>query len=134
VETSNKRHWYKMRWQVWVILFVAIVAIVALRYQSTRPLEALVTSPPTGQTVSLKKRMIFLVTLERKFHRKGWLASLGLEGENGSVLKIYWESINLPFIKLMLKSTDFIQDIREMGFKRLVINNGKQKWDIDLKN
>lgn len=105
-----------------------------MRYQSTRPIEVQVTSAPTGQDKTLKNRMIFLFTLERSFHKKGWLASLDLEGENGNVLKIYWESINLPFVKQMLKTTDLIQDIREMGFKRLVMNNGKQEWDLDLKN
>jgi len=78
--------------------------------------------------------MIFIVILQKSMHKKGWIASLDLEGEDGNILKIYWESINPPFVRQMLKSTELIQDIREMGFKRLVLNNGKEKWDIDLKN
>ena len=83
---------------------------------------------------TLKNRMIFIVVLEKSFHEMGWLASLDFEGENGNILKIHWESIKRPFVKQMLETTDLIQDIREMGFKRLVMNNGKQEWNIDLKN
>lgn len=130
----SKRPWYNIRWQIWVLSVVAILVISVMRYQLTRPIEVQVTSAPTGQDKTLKNRMIFLVSLEKSFHKKGWLASLDLEGENGNVLKIYWESINRPFVKQMVETTDLIQDIREMGFKRLVLNNGKQEWNLDLKN
>lgn len=130
----NKRPWYKIRWQIWALSFVSILVIVAIRYQASRPIEIHVTSAPTGQTRTIKDRMIFLTALERSFHSKGWLVSLDLEGENGNLLKIYWESINRSFVKQMLNTMDIIQNIREMGFKRLVLSNGKQEWDIDLKN
>ncbi|MBV5330294.1 MAG: hypothetical protein JZU65_22130 [Chlorobium sp.] len=131
---TSKHPWYLVRWQIWVISLVAILVIATFRYQSTRPVEIKVKSVPTGQTKTLKNRMIFIVILQKSMHKKGWIASLDLEGEDGNILKIYWESINPPFVRQMLKSTELIQDIREMGFKRLVLNNGKEKWDIDLKN
>lgn len=134
MDLENNRAWYKVRWQIWLILLVAILVIAASLYQLTRPIEVQVASAPTGQTKTLKNRMIFVAVLEKSFHKKGWLASLDLEGENGNILKIYWESINRPFVMQMLKATGPVQDIREMGFKRLVMNNGKQEWDIDLKN
>ena len=133
MDLENNRAWYKVRWQIWLILLVAILVIAASLYQLTRPIEVQVASAPTGQTKTLKNRMIFVAVLEKSFHKKGWLASLDLEGENGNILKIYWESINRPFVMQMLKATGPVQDIREMGFKRLVMNNGKQEWDIDLK-
>lgn len=134
MDLENNRAWYKVRWQIWLILLVAILVIAASLYQLTKPIEVQVASAPTGQTKTLKNRMIFVAVLEKSFHKKGWLASLDLEGENGNILKIYWESINRPFVMQMLKATGPVQDIREMGFKRLVMNNGKQEWDIDLKN
>ena len=134
MDLENNRAWYKVRWQIWLILLVAILVIAASLYQLTRPIEVQVASALTGQTKTLKNRMIFVAVLEKSFHKKGWLASLDLEGENGNILKIYWESINRPFVMQMLKATGPVQDIREMGFKRLVMNNGKQEWDIDLKN
>jgi len=134
MDVTSKHPWYWVRWQIWVISLVAILIIATIRYQSTRPIEIHVKSAPTGQTKTLKNRMIFHVILQKRMHQKGWPATLDLEGENGNILKIYWERINKPFVKEMVKTEDLIQDIREMGFKKLVLNNGKEKWDIDLKN
>lgn len=131
---TSKHPCYMVRWQIWVTSLVAILVIATFRYQSTRPIEIKVKSAPTGQTKTLKNRMIFLVILQKSMHKKGWPVSLDLEGENGNILKIYWESINTSFVKQMVETEDLIQDIREMGFKRLVFNNGKEKWDIDMNN
>jgi hypothetical protein len=34
----------------------------------------------------------------------------------------------------MKDNVDAIADLREMGFKHLVITDGKTSWDVDLKN
>jgi hypothetical protein len=34
----------------------------------------------------------------------------------------------------MKDSVDAIKDLREMGFKHLIMTDGKATWDIDLKN
>lgn len=78
--------------------------------------------------------MIFVVDLEKSFHKKGWPAAIDLEGEDGKTLKVYWEKLNLPFVRGLVKSQDVIGDIREMGFKHLIMTDGKLRWDVDLKN
>jgi len=78
--------------------------------------------------------MLFLVSIEKAFQKKGWLATFDLEGEEGKTIKVFWESLNKPMARQIIKSQDIIPDMREMGFKRLLLNNGKQEWDVDLKN
>jgi hypothetical protein len=129
-----ERPWYKMQWQLWLAAIVVIAVAAYLHSLENRPIEISIASVPIGQNRTLKERMIFVVSLEKSFHKKGWLAKIDLEGENGKTLMIYWERINLPFVRQWAKSNEMIGDIREMGFKRLMLSNGKASWDIDLKN
>jgi hypothetical protein len=78
--------------------------------------------------------MIFVVGLEKSFHKRGWPASLDLEGVDGKTIKVYWEQIKLPFVKQLVKNQEVIADMREMGFKHLIMTDGKLVWDVDLKN
>jgi hypothetical protein len=132
--SPNTRPWYKVRRQFLVIAITAIIGSAYLRYQIHKPIEISISSAPTGQDKTLKERMIFLVSLEKAFHKKGWLASLDLEGEDGKTIKVYWEQLNRPMVKQIAESQDIIPDLRDMGFKRLELRNGKHEWDIDLKN
>ena len=132
--TENKRPWYRIRWLFAVIAITVIIGSAYLHYQSQKPFEISVTTGPTGQNRTLKERIIFMVGLEKALHKKGWPASLDMEGEGGKTIKVYWEQLNLPMARKIVKSKDIIPDLRDMGFKRLVLRNGKQEWDVDLKN
>jgi hypothetical protein len=78
--------------------------------------------------------MIFAAGLEQNFHKKGWIAKIDLEGVDGKTINIYWDQLNVSFVRMIVKSQDIVGDIRELGFKKLLMSNGKDKWDIDLKN
>jgi hypothetical protein len=123
-----------MRSQIWLPSLVAVVLSAFIYHQVNRSPEISITSGPIGQNKTLKERMIFVVGLEKSFHKRGWLASIDLEGEDGKTLKVYWEQLNLSFVKQLFKNQDVIVDIREMGFKNLMISNGKVEWNVDLKN
>jgi hypothetical protein len=132
--TTTSRPWYKIRWQLWLTAIIVILASAYILYQTNKPIEISITSAPTGQNRTLKERMLFVVTLEKAFHKKGWLASMGVEGQDGKTLNIYWEQLGRLTINQMVKSQDTITELRDMGFKRLVFRNGKQEWVADLKN
>jgi hypothetical protein len=117
-----------------LVIAVVIVSTFFIHYQSTRPIEIQAESAPTGQTVTTIQRLIFAKELQRKFRDKWWLASFDLKGSDGKIMNIYWESINRSLVKQFVSRVDLIQDIREMGFKKLVLKNGKQQWEVDLKN
>lgn len=123
-----------MRWQAWLLAIAIILISTVFYYRTSRPLEITTVSGPIGQKATLKQRMIFLVSIEKAFHQKGWLASFDLEGEDGKYLKVYWEQLSQPFATQLIRNQVMINDIREMGFKRLILNNGKRTWNIDLKN
>jgi hypothetical protein len=129
-----QRPWYKVRWQFVLIALVVTIGSAYLHNLSKKPLEISITTGPTGQNRTLKERMLFLVSIEKAFQKKGWLATFDLEGEEGKTIKVFWESLNKPMARQIIKSQDIIPDMREMGFKRLLLNNGKQEWDVDLKN
>lgn len=132
--STNTRPWYRVMWPLVVIAVAAIISSAYLRYQSQRPIEVSVTSGPTGQTKTLKQRMIFMVSLEKAFHSKGWPASFDLQGEDGKIITVYWEQLNRSLVQQIAKSQDIVADMREMGFKRLVMRSAKKTWDVDLKN
>jgi hypothetical protein len=123
-----------MRWQVWAFAIRAILASVYIHSHAKQLIEISVSSGPSGQDKTLKNRMVFLVTLEKAFHKKGWLASFNIEGDDGKTIKIYWEQLKLPFVKHLVGNHDIIADLREMGFKFLIMTDGKTTWNVDLKN
>lgn len=128
------RPWYKISWQVWLLSLLAVILSSFIYHRANKPPQISVTSGPIGQNKTLKERMIFVVGLEKSFHKRGWPASIDLDGEDGKSIKIYWEQLNLPLVKQLVKRQEVITDIREMGFKQLILTNGKGTWDVDLKN
>jgi len=55
-------------------------------------------------------------------------------GEQHKFVTISGKIVNGPSVHRMKDNVDAIQDVREMGFKHLIMTDGKLSWDIDLKN
>jgi hypothetical protein len=78
----------KNKRQVWLCMILALIAVLSFSFmayycrQLVKPLEITVKSGPIGQRRTLKDRMLFVVNAEKTFHKKGYLASFDLEGEN----------------------------------------------------
>ena len=130
----------KSKRQFWLNTLLALIAVSSFSftayyiYQLSKPLEVTVRTGPIGQNRTLKDRMVFMVYLEKTFHKRGWLASFDMEGENGKTLIFFLEKMNRPLAREMVKNEEIIGEIRDMGFKRLKLRNGKEEWDVDLKN
>ena len=131
---ANKRPWYKIKWQIWLILLVVVVLSAYLLSKVEKSPEIAITSGPVGLDKTPKQRMIFARSIENSFRKKGRQASIDVEGEDGKTLKIYWTELNLPMVKEMVNHQKIISDFREMGFKQLVLRNNNKAWNIDLKN
>jgi hypothetical protein len=131
----DKRPWYQVKWQIWLILLILVATATILYLQSNRQIElSITTSGPIGQRKTQKQRMIFAASLEKSFHKRGWPATIDTEGEDGKTLKIYWAELNFSMAEQMVKHQQIVSDIREMGFKQLVLKNDNEIWKIDLKN
>ena len=70
--------------------------------------------------------MLFVVNVEKTFRKRGWLASFELEGENGKALILFLEKMNRPLAREMVRNEEIIGEIRDMGFKRLIMRNRKR--------
>jgi hypothetical protein len=42
--------------------------------------------------------------------------------------------VNEPLVLGMKESKEAVRDLRDMGFKHLIMTDGTTSWDVDLKN
>jgi hypothetical protein len=68
------------------------------------------------------------------FHDKNMDAKVTTTGDKQTIVTISGPIVIGPIVHKMKDSVDAIQDLREMGFKHLIMTDGKATWDIDLKN
>jgi hypothetical protein len=126
--------WYRLRLKVLLPVLACIPLAVFIYIQTHKPLEVPPQSGPIGQNFSIKQRIIAISHTSKLFHRRGWPASFELRGPEGKILHIYWEQLRRPLAQMLVHNNEFVQELREMGFKRLVMESGKETWDVDLKN
>lgn len=91
-------------------------------------------SPAIGHGVLPEQRIKFAKDFEKQFHDKGMDATVTTNGDQQNIITITGKVVNEPSVHRMKESVDAIQDLRENGFKHLVMNNGNECWDIDSKN
>ena len=131
----DKRPWYKGKWQIWTIVLPVVVSAFILYRRGNKPLEiSITTSGSVGQDKTLQQRMIFSASIEKSFQKRGWQASVNVEGDDGKTMKLYSPELELPTVEQMVSNQKFITEFREMGFKKLVLTNNENTWSIDLKN
>jgi hypothetical protein len=92
------------------------------------------TSPAIGQSVLFDQRIIFARNFEKQFHDKGIDAIVISNGVRQSNLSISGKVVNEPAVYRMKDNVYTIRNLREVGFKHLVMTDGKTTWDIDLEN
>lgn len=61
-------------------------------------------------------------------------ATVTTTGDFHTTILIQGNMVNDSLVHGMKDNNVVIQDLREMGFKRLILTDGKVSWDIDLKN
>lgn len=130
----KNKHQFRLNTILALIAVASFSLATYFYHQLSKPLEVTVTTGPIGQNRTLKDRMIFVVNLEKTFRKRGWIASFDLEGENGKTLILFLEKMNRHLAREMVGNKEIISEIRDMGFKRLIMRNGKEEWNVDLKN
>ncbi len=81
-----------------------------------------------------EQRRKFTLEFEKKFKDKGMNATVTTTGDFHTTILIQGNMVNDSLVHGMKDNNLVIQDLREMGFKRLILTDGKVSWDIDLKN
>lgn len=90
---------------------------------------------PRGQKVSSEQRQRFRLNFQEKFSKKFHESKVDIEGDGGKTFRIEWSGVDRPFAATISETDEIINDLRDMGFKRLIICDGhKSLWDMDLKN
>lgn len=90
---------------------------------------------PRGQEVSSEQRQRFRLNFQEKFSKKFQGSRVDLEGDGGKTFRLEWSGVDRSFAATVTESEEIIKDLRDMGFKRLIISDGhKSTWSVDLKN
>ncbi len=120
------------------ILVLLLTMAFGMRSKTAKlpPLEIqLSDTTPRGQEVSAEQRQRFGIIFREKFAKKFQGAKVNLEGDGNNTLRIEWSGVDRSFAATIIEEAEIIGDLRDMGFKRLIISDGhKSTWDVDLKN
>lgn len=119
-----------------LVLVLATAFGARLKAAKLPPPEIRLTdATPRGQDVSPDQRRRFATKLQERFSKKFEGSKVDSEGNDDKTLKIKWSGVDRPFAGTITESGEIIDDLRDLGFKRLVISDGqKSTWDVDLKN
>jgi hypothetical protein len=87
---------------------------------------------PMGQGVLPEQRRTFALKFQENTNFKG--AIFITSGEFHTTFSIQSNKINNQMVSSMSSIDEPYSDLRKVGFKHLLMSNGKEIWDIDLKN
>jgi hypothetical protein len=105
-----------------------------IKDENVNYLHITTSSPAIGQSVIFEKRLKYAKDFEKQFQDKGMDATVSTNGVQQRIVTISGKVVNEPSVHRMKDNVDAIQDLRENGFKHLIMTNGKVTWDIDLIN
>jgi len=92
------------------------------------------TSRPSGKRVLPEQRRLFAREFGKKLKARYPEAIITTTGEFHTSLFVKSKEINEHFALQMKDDTEAIDDICAMGFKRLIMYDGKSAWVVELKN
>ncbi len=119
------------------ILTVGFFAFIALAGCSKRSNELQVSVPPgkVGQNVTIEQRIKYAGEFSGRFKRMDQNARVATRDEAGKTLVVTSRLITPTFAQAMAQRMNTINELREMGFRKLVLEGGgSASWDVDLKN
>ncbi|MGD0585869.1 MAG: hypothetical protein ABSA86_08865 [Oryzomonas sp.] len=89
---------------------------------------------PMGQGVLPEQRRAFALKLQKNENTDYKDAVLTTTGAFHTILSIQSNRINSKMVSSMSSTEEPFYDVRKMGFKHVIMSNGKEAWDIDLRN
>ena len=128
---------------VWALLLLVAVSSWGIwKYQNTNKhkvhemnyLQTKNTNPPKGTNFLPEQRRKFALQLEKKVKDKGMNATFTTTGDFHTTILMQGDEVNGSLVRLTVGNNDMIQDMRDMGFKTLIMTDGSATWSVDLKN
>ncbi|GLI37559.1 hypothetical protein KI811_07965 [Geobacter hydrogenophilus] len=119
-----------------LVLLLSMAFGMRLKAAKLPPPEIRLTdTTPRGQGVSAEKRQRFCLNFKEKFSRKFQGSKVDVEGDGNRIFRIGWSGVDRSFAASITETAEIIKDLRDMGFKYLIISDGhKSTWNVDLKN
>jgi hypothetical protein len=124
----------------WILLLVVAVSSWGIwKYQIIKTahvnyLQVSTSSPAIGQNILPEQRIKFAKEFEKLFHKKDMDAKVTTHGDNQTIVTISGPVVVGPIVHGLKDNVEVVKELREMGFKHLIMTDGKSSWDIDLKN
>ena len=97
-------------------------------------LEISTTNPPAGMNVLPEQRRKFALGFEKFFKAKGMDATVTTTGDFHTKVLVRGSIVNEPLVLQIKDSAHVVNDLRDMGFKHLIMTDGKSGWDVNLRN
>jgi hypothetical protein len=97
-------------------------------------LQVAASTSPAGQSVLPEQRRKFALEFEKQFTGKGMKATVTTTGAFHTSVVVRGSVVNEPLVLGMKESKEAVRDLRDMGFKHLIMTDGTTSWDVDLKN
>ena len=92
------------------------------------------TEPPTGKGLLPEQRRQFALGFVIKFSGKESEVTVTTKDAYHTTMFVQSDAISSELVDELAKNNSTLHVLRTMGFKHLVMTNGKATWDIDLKN
>jgi len=99
-----------------------------IHLQTTNP------DPPAGNNFLPEQRRNFALQFVLKFQGRDAEVRATTTGDSHTTIQLQSTAVSRPMVHEILRNNDVLRLLRRAGFKHLVMTNGKDTWDIDLKN
>lgn len=137
MDPKIKSSWVK--YLPFLVIPLLVITWGISRYQSPQKvhvnhLQIKTNLTPLGQGVLPEQRRAFALQFQKNAHidiRDGIFTTTG---EFHTIFSIQSNRINSEMVSSMTGIEEPFSALRGMGFKHLILSNGKEAWDIDLRN
>ena len=117
------------------LILIILAGTFLTSCNSDGPITVSVSGAPIGQAVTVNQRAYFAKDFGDRFRAQFGESEVWAKGMDGKTLVIKWINVSRPFAAEFVASEEIVKDLREMGFKRLILTDGhRSNWDVDLKN
>ena len=101
---------------------------------SVKFLSITTAGAPAARTVLPEQRRMFAQEFGQRFRVKHPDALVSTSKDLSTSLLIRGDMVDEPFAEALKDNAGIIGDLRELGFKRLIMTDGKSAWVVDLRD
>lgn len=136
---KNIRMLQNLTWIIAFLMFAAAWGMWKFQYASkekvkVNQLRITTTTPPQGSNYLPEQRRKYALDYEKKLKAAYRDVTITTTGDFHKTLLMKGDVINEQFALQMKDTVEAIKEFRDMGFKRLVMTDGRTAWDVDLEN